>query len=330
MDSNSYADFRLDVVQHVEEHLRAAGRDASVRFFADGYTAGSEDEKQFIRQTNDKYGHHGVETLVGDFLLVSSNQGAGGYVCRFEVKYLFDEYTREGWDRVDLIVDENIRQGSRVNPSALSALDDYAAVKDKLILCLRNTAKTRVRYRDSVFQKYDDMAMILYAIVSDDGKGNRLIVPVPRETTASWGMEDDDILAAALLNTARVSPARLYLSYEDMVARDSVRGDFMNPLSPMRRIPDTPMGAVLTAIPNTDGAVALFYPGVMERLSQMAGGDYYVVFTAKDEAHIHLPGKATVKMMRDALRDTNQRFPADMLTVNIFFYDAKQKRLRKV
>ena len=103
----------------------------------------------------------------------------------------------------------------------------------------------------------------------------------------------------------------------------------MNPMKPLEKISSSPIGAVLTAIPQSDGAVALFYPGVQERLSEMSGGDYYVVFTAKDEAHIHPARTTTLKKLRELLWDSNHHFPQDMLTANVYYYDAKQKKLKK-
>ena len=331
MEHSSYADFRLEAVQHITQYLHAAGGDQRVQFFGDGYIADSEESKQFIRETNIKYGHPDANTLVGDFILVlPADQKGLKYTCRFEVKWLYETYIREGWGKVEQIVDYHLREVKKVNPTVLSSLNDYSKIKDRLILCLRNTEKSVVRYRDSVFQKFGDMAMVLYFIAGEDKNGNRLVASVPRTSTVSWNMKDDDILAAALLNTARLSPPRIYMTYEDTISGDPDRGDFMNPLKPLIRITEQSIWTTVTAIPNTDGAIAMFYPGVMERISAMAGGDYFVVFTAKDEAHIHLPGTASVQRMKASLRDVNKQFPQDMLTNSVFYYDSKRKQLKKV
>ena len=291
----------------------------------------SPESEEFIRQTNAKYGHSNATSLVGDFILLKSDpQVAGKYFCRFEVRYLYDEFLRGDWSAVDHIVDEHVKHGASIDTSVLSSLENYSLVKDKLILCLRNIVNGKIRFRNSVFQKCNDMAMVLYVIVKDDGKGNRLVAPVPRPSTVPWEMEDDDIFAAALENTARLSPPRMYDGFGEIIAGDTAKGEFMNALAPVRRIPAGPEGAIISAIPNTDGAVAMFYLGVKERLSVMAGGDYYIVFTGKDEAHIHLPNTVSVKSMRSVLHDSNRHFPEDMLTSNIYLYDSKKRVFRKV
>ena len=332
MEDGVYGGFCLDTVQHITNHLADIGEEVKVTFYADGYVADSEEAERFIRQTNEKYGNQDAEVLVGDFILVSDEKnGLETYNCRFEVAYLWEEYLRSGWDRIDTIVDNNLRAAKKVDRSVFSTISDYAAVKDKLILCLRNISRNKFRHRDSLFQKFDDMAMVLYVIVGDDGKGTRLIAPVARKMTLSWGMNDDDILAAALMNTARLTPPRILvlgLGMKGLCVEDE--WDFMDPLSPLHKITSNPLGVLVTATPRTDGSVAVFYPGVLERLSEMAEGDFYVVFSGRDEAHIHLPNTVTLKKVRNVLLDTNRAFPEDMLTNNVYYYNSKQKALKKV
>ena len=324
-----YEVFKGEIIRHLGDHLSIDGENTDrIIFLNDGFCGASPEEKKLIEETNDRYGHQSTK-LVGDFILLKTeNYDLGGYICRFEVRYLYDAYKSGGWENVDAIVDANIASASAVDTSALDSMTDYEAVKSRLILCLRNAAKTKVRYRDSVFQRQGDMAMILFIIVSDDGAGNRMIAPVPRQATVSWGKDDDDILVYALENSARLSPPRLYIGMDDLSNHD--KGEFMAPMASPRMIPKTPLAATLTAVPQSDGAVAIYYPGVQERISFLSGGDYFVVPTGKDEVRIHPAGTVTVGQMRRGLRDTNLQFPDTMLTNNIFFYDSKKKMLRMV
>ena len=328
-----YEVFKYEVLRHIADHLEI-GVDVRDRIimFEDGYCGQSAEEEQFILETNDRYGHRRGDFLVGDYIILKSDNCGSrcGYMCRFSVHYLYGAYKCGGWDRVHYVVDENIHGASTVDTNVLESLDTYNQVKTNLIVCLRNSAKTKLRYRDAVIQKMADMAMILYVIVRDDGSGNRLVAPVPRNATLEWGLTDDDILAAALDNTARRSPPRLYLGFEDMMGKTRDVGEFMSPTSSIHSIPRGPFAATLTAIPQADGATALFYPGVMERISSLAGGNYYVVFTGKDEARIHPDGVVSVAQMQNGLKDVNHRFPETMLTNFVFFYDSKQKKLRRI
>ena len=328
----NYEDFCTTLVAHISDHIGSDKSDSErIRLYHEGFQGGTAEEKRFVKETNDRYFRSESKCLQGDFIVLKSRDCENnGYVCRFDVHYLYGAYQKGGWKKVDTILDENIHSASAVDADILSCLFDYQKVKDKLILCLRNSMRAKVRYRDAVFQKCDDMIMILYIILHDDGNGNRLIAPVPRESTTTWGLNDNEILAQALDNTARLSPPRLYLSFEDIIAKNRSVGDFMSPFSSMRSIPPGPIAATLTAIPQTDGAVALYYPGVQERIAQLAGGDYYVIFTGKNEARIHPAGSVTVAQMRRGLLDTNRHYPDEMLTVNIYRYDFKGKTLRRI
>ncbi|MBP5281111.1 MAG: hypothetical protein J6Z22_01285, partial [Lachnospiraceae bacterium] len=44
---------------------------------------------------------------------------------------------------------------------------------------------------------------------------------------------------------------------------------------------------MLSTFRTTNGAVAMFYPGVKERLAELFGGDYYVAFTSVNEARLY-------------------------------------------
>ena len=338
-----YEKFRLEVVQHIMENLHLEDlqrimerlpleeKPNILRFYADGYTAEDEKTAELIRDTNTKYHHPESDTLVGDFIILEIPMDKNNsFVCRFEVRYLYDEFTKLGWDSVDYIVKTNILQSLNVHTSVLNNLHNYEVVRDKLLICLRNIEEAKVRYRDKVSQAYGDMVMVLYVVMSD-GKGHdRMISPVNREYFQFWGVDEDEVLAVALQNTAKLSPARLYYTIAEMTKDNTTAGDFMDPSKPLRKIPRSPHGVTLTASPQSDGAVSLFYPGVMERLAELADGDYYVVLTGKSESHIHPRGTVSLKMLRNALRASNREFPEDKLTDSIFLYDSKKKVLKRL
>lgn len=53
---------------------------------------------------------------------------------------------------------------------------------------------------------------------------------------------------------------------------------------------DSPVAPTLTTQQQVNGAIVAFYPGVLDRLCRMAGGDVYVVFTSISDVHVHLAG----------------------------------------
>lgn len=91
------------------------------------------------------------------------------------------------------------------------------------------------------------------------------------------------------------------------------------------------LGYRLTTTRTMNGAVALFYPGVQERLAQLMGGDYHVGFTSIHEAILHPVNRQSPENMRDSIHDINEVFPRDeMLSNEVFRYYTGRKELAVV
>ena len=82
---------------------------------------------------------------------------------------------------------------------------------------------------------------------------------------------------------------------------------------------------LLTTSQRTNGAVAIFIPGVAEKLAELFDDSFYVVFTSIHECMIHKNGDS-IKGMYQALDSTNKTFGMeDYLSSTIYLYD-KDKR----
>ena len=91
------------------------------------------------------------------------------------------------------------------------------------------------------------------------------------------------------------------------------------------------LGYRLSTTRGLNGAVALFYPGVQERLAELMGGDYLVGFTSIHEAIIHPAGLQDHENMRESIHDINEVFPRDeMLSSKVFRYYTEKKELVEV
>lgn len=103
------------------------------------------------------------------------------------------------------------------------------------------------------------------------------------------------IAASAVLSSIRLTGEKAFTAYLFM-DDDAVKSGF-----------DSRMAPALSAVQGLNGAIAAFYPGVQERLYQMVGGDFYLVFTSISEVHIHpVNGWFKVSAMRSVLADTNR------------------------
>lgn len=72
----------------------------------------------------------------------------------------------------------------------------------------------------------------------------------------------------------------------------------------------------------TNGAVAIFYPGVADQIYECFGEDYYIIFTSKHEAMLHPVSLFSVDELRNILSLTIERAVKEenILSYNIFKY----------
>lgn len=86
---------------------------------------------------------------------------------------------------------------------------------------------------------------------------------------------------------------------------------------------------LVTTSEQNNGAIALFYPPVCEKICELLhGAGFYVAFTSKNEGIVHKLDHLEVSAIRRNLQSTNRIFgPADTLTDEVFYYDPIIKRL---
>ena len=191
-------------------------------------------------------------------------------------------------------------------------------VKNKLLLCVRNAESFNAQDSGFFFRQIDDMVMVLYIVLKDNGPENRAITPMSRSIAETWGVSDDDVFSAALENTMVLAPPRIKIQLPFCQPSEK-------PYQVSAKVPD---GALVTTESAVDGAVAMFYKGVQERLSEIMHGDYYALFSGKDECHIHPVDSIPVSGLKMLLDNVNRTYPDTMLTQHIYRYNAKKHELK--
>ena len=86
-----------------------------------------------------------------------------------------------------------------------------------------------------------------------------------------------------------------------------------------------------TSMNKINGAVVFFYPGMAEKFYKAFGNeDYFVVFTATTEFHLHRCSDFDPAALLRNLRLTNQEFPGEALTDVVYRYYGDKKQLFSV
>ena len=100
--------------------------------------------------------------------------------------------------------------------------------------------------------------------------------------------------------------------------------NFMNLLFDMSLKKDA-IGNCLSTSVRTNGAVAVFLPGVAQRLGKLIGGSFYMVFTSIHEVMIHSEDSADPRKLKEVLAETVEETTPeeDFLTYYVYHYNAE-------
>ena len=244
-------------------------------------------------------------------------------VCALYVQDLFREY-QNGWsmeaivreivERLDAIARSECFQRSR-------NLEDYDKIKEDLFIRLLNIEKNQVELEDSIYRTIGDIALVLYARMGELN-GSSASIKIKRHMLEKWEQEPKQVFEEALLNTYFISPPRIYCWEKLIFDPDYAGENFMNLLCDYKLKKDV-LGNCLSTTIRTNGAVAIFLPGVAERIGQLMGGGFYMVFTSIHEVMIHNEKSADPEELKKVLEDTVNETtpPEDFLTYQIYHYD---------
>lgn len=260
----------------------------------------------------------------GDRLLLKSRQREGVYeVCALYIRDLYDEF-QNGWSM------ENILQEIRKRLDVISQsecfeksrnLDNYEKVKGDLFIRLMNVIKHRDELQNAVFRAVGDIALVLYARMGElDGCDTS--IKIRPQMLQNWGKDEQSVFNDALLNTYFISPPRIYCWEKLLYNLDYEGENFMNLLFDQPLNKDM-IGNCLSTSIRSYGAVAVFLPGVAQRLANLFGGGFYMVFTSVHEVMIHSEESSDPRKLKDVLAETVEETTPeeDFLTYYVYHYD---------
>lgn len=314
------SEFCFSAIEHIQNG--DYGVKPIVKLYTDGYQSSDPLELQFIHSANIKYHNIESDKLIGTYLDLSWNHDSPvSPMCRMEARYLMRIYKSGGWEKVDRVVQANIDSAQRADTEILNHLDDYDYVREHLILRPISVTQNQLALQDHLYRQIGDIALVLYAKIHDDGQ-TLMSAKIPRIEAEGWSLSEEEIFSKAMENTALLAPPRLYLSPLELINAPYMRGVFMG--GGEKHISQIPfwIAAALTTTRQVNGAVAIFYPGVKERISELYGGSYHVSFTSDSEIMLHSVRALSAQDVWETLKHSNQLFPETMLSNSVYRYDA--------
>lgn len=298
------------------------------KFYPDGYSGDDEHEREFVKSTNVKYHSMESEILKGDYVvLMLDTAGESKCMCRFSMEYLFEEYEAGGWERIEYILTENISLavGSDVD-HVFECLTEYEELKELLIIRPINYENNKYELKNCVYKLYGDVALVLYAVLYNDERGFGS-VKIPKEVVEVWGKDTEEVWEIALINTYIDAQPRLYANPLEVINSSFEKGAFMAWNSDINHL-DKFQIPLVTTTRRMNGAIAMFYPGVKEKIAKMFGSDFYLTFTSIHEARVHHCQTLSPQMIQESLNQVNSfSEEPEILSQMVFYYDSEKNTL---
>lgn len=209
-------------------------------------------------------------------------------------------------------------------------LIDYDTAKSRLFVRLLNCDRNSDILKNVVHKTLGDIALTVCAIV--DNRENLISTKILKSMVEKWRKTETDIFNEALENTYRATPPRIY-KWEGVLCDESYAGEsFMND-EDVCDLDKSFSRNILSTTRKTNGAVAVFLPGVAEKISELLDSDFYMVFTSIHEVMIHSTGSGVdLKDLKLVLQDTlREATPSsDYLTEKIYKYNRRTHKFECV
>lgn len=270
----------------------------------------------------------------GDRLLIKLAKHEDAWeVCGVHVKELFEELSKG--TSFNSIVNSSVEDIKQIQEQSLyketKKIWDYETAKDSLFIRLLNYDDNSEGLKDAIYKKIGDITQVLYMKVSERD-GNVMSTKILKSIVRKWQansdlLSEDYIFEEALKNTERMYPPRIY-RWDQMLFNPEYEGEeFMSP-GTEEAISQDLIGNCLTTAKKTNGAVAIFYPGVAERFADVLDSDLYLVFTSVHEVMVHKADAVDAVDLSIILQDTLEEATPkeDFLTRKIYKYEKDTHR----
>ena len=242
----------------------------------------------------------------------------------------FFEAYREG-----KTLDEICRVIGEINQKAMpeknfdtSSIAEFSSVKDKICYKLINAEKNADRLKEVPHRLWQDLAVVYYFPVSIEAAYEVSTITVSTELMEKWSVDEAALYEHARINTPSLFKAEI-ISMAEVVRKafqwreeteDTEEETADEALKNMEQV-------IVTNQYRTNGAaVLLLYDGMLEKIAEQAGGDFYILPSSIHETIVQpvLPGSDGIRMV-ELVRKVNVSGnidPEEVLSDNVYLYHA--------
>lgn len=205
------------------------------------------------------------------------------------------------------------------------APEDWESVRKMIGMKVLGYERNPELLRRVPYIRYEDLAIVFIFVLKEAGIPGGVAV-ITSELTGLWGISAEELFAQAR-QSAPVLLEPVVTNIREMI------GDCPEELE---EVLDESAGSVdmyiLTNRNQTYGASALFYPGLLEKVTEYLGGGFYILPSSVHEVILIPEAAGEPDALRRMVREVNRcEVPEDMiLSDNVYYYDPEEKQFRIV
>lgn len=213
---------------------------------------------------------------------------------------------------------------------------DYESIKDKLFVRVSNAEKNKDVLAELPHTMKDDLAITYHILVQKDNEGIAS-TPVNMVLLETYGISVEQLHEDAMNNAPQIMPVMME-SVGKVIEKEMRRemekcGASEQEIEIM--LSECQMDGGLIVVTNdvkSNGASAIFYPGMMDECAEKFGGDFYIIPSSTDEVLI-LPdnGEMSISEINAMIQEVNVTQVSENMRLGdeAYHYDASEQIFEK-
>ena len=264
-----------------------------------------------------------------DRLFVEAFENSSGkQLCGIDVKDLY-ERCMEGssMESISYSVQDEIEKLKTVGMlEGEMTPDSYQKIRKYLFVKPLNKKNHSLEMEDAVHEDVGDIACVLYMMRSNTNEYFTGI-KIKNKHLEQWEMTKEAVMEEALKNTCQMTPPFIYTN-----GKNKSGGSFMDNGAFCLSKSDKVMGVQLCTNAKENGAVSVFFPGVLQRLAQLMESDLYILFTSRNESSIYSVNESNLEDIKDELHIMETDYDngiwyEDSLSEELYYYSRIEDKL---
>lgn len=252
---------------------------------------------------------------------------SGKQLCGIDVKDLY-ERCMEGssMESISYSVQDEIEKIKTVGMlEGEMTPDSYQKIRKYLFVKPLNKKAHSLELEDAVHKDVGDIACVVYMMLSNTNE--YFCVKIKNQHLKQWKMTKEAVMEEALKNTCQMTPPLIYTN-----GKNKSGGSFMDNGAFCLSKSDKVMGVQLCTNAKENGAVSVFFPGVLQRLAQLMESDLYILFTSRNESSIYSVNESNLEDIKDELHIMETDYDngiwyEDSLSEELYYYSRIEDKL---